>query len=131
MSNPKSVNPKIAELQADIETITTTINDPDTPEDVRKELRESLVEVEKELKALQKPKAAKPKKPKVAKPEVRLGDKLFKDTTSQELEEAFGKRMARVKEVEGKSKTKSIFTFKQVQPPAPQKAEVTEAASNG
>jgi hypothetical protein len=102
-------NPKITELQADIETITATINDPDTPEELRADLKSSLTEMESALKKLKIPKESKPKKEKPAKPEVRLGSKSFKETTSKELEEAFGKRLERVNELGGKSKTKSIF----------------------
>lgn len=106
MSKP---NPKIVELQADIETITATINDPDTPEDIRTDLNNSLVEIQGELTKLQKPKEPKPKKDKPAKPEVKLGGKPYKETTSKELEDAFGERLKRVNELGGKSKTKSIF----------------------
>jgi hypothetical protein len=106
MSKP---NPKITELLADIETITATINDPDTPEELRTDLKSSLAEMESALQKLQVPKEPKPKKDKPAKPEVRLGSKPFKETTSDELEQAFGERLKRVNELGGKSKTKSIF----------------------
>ena len=109
MSKPKPINPKIAELQADIETINLTINDPDTPEDMREDLKSSLAEMEGALVKLQTPKEPKVKKEKPAKPEVKFGGKPYKETTSQELEEAFSKRMGRVSELGGKSKTKSIF----------------------
>jgi hypothetical protein len=111
-------NPKITELQADIETITATINDSDTPEDVRADLKTSLAEMENALEKLQVPKEPKLKKEKPVKPEVRFGGKPYKETTSNELEEAFGKRLERVGELGGKSKTKSIFYSKNGNAPA-------------
>lgn len=109
MSNLK-VDPKIVALQEDIETLTATINDPDTPEDLRAELQASVTEIKTEIQTLQKPKVEKPKKEKPVKAEVKLGNKSFKDASSQELEQAFSHRLEQVNKLGGKSKTKSIFS---------------------
>lgn len=114
----KPINPKIEELKADIETITATINDPDTPEDVRLELKSSLSEMEQALAKLEKPKEPKPKKEKPSKPEVKFSGKPIKEVSSKELEDAFTERLNRVRELGGKSKTKSIFQYENGSAPA-------------
>ena len=103
-------NSKISELKSTAETITATINDPDTPENEKEELRAAVEEIQRQIQLLKKARSEKPPKEKAIKPEIRFGEKSIRDVSSSELDEAFKKRLERVNEVEGKVKTKSIFT---------------------
>lgn len=113
---------RIDELEKDIKDIKLSIDDQDIPEETRLELKESLSSMKEELNHLKEEneKKIQIEKKKNEKPQYMFGDKPIKESSVNDMESAWNKRMQIVKALEGKAKTKSILSSNEVSPESQQ-----------